>query len=124
MKLSVGTDIMHINRIKNACQEFDDPFILGTFTAEERVQAEIYPDPLIFYASRFSAKEAVCKALDLLNIDFSEIEIISLKSGRPSVILHGATRDHAHDVAGISLSLSYDNEYVVAYATVIKEETS
>ncbi len=57
-----------------------------------------------FLASRFAAKEAIIKATDK-QYNLSKIEIFSYESGKPY-----------SNIEGISISISHEKEYSIAFA--------
>lgn len=120
----IGTDILKIDRIASliAANE-NDPFILKTYTQKELLLIKNRPAPLYSYATRFAGKEAVYKALCSAGneIRLNEIEILETEYGQPYVTLLGKAREFA-DQNGISqvlVSLSYDTDYAIAYASCI-----
>ena len=121
----IGTDILkidHIATILNANPE--DPFFHKTFTKNELELINNRPTPLYSYATRFAGKEAVFKAFGIggNDIRLNEIEILEADNGQPCVTLHGKAKEIA-DEKGISqvlISLSYDTDYAIAYATCLK----
>lgn len=94
--------------------ESNSSFINRVFTENERDIAKKIKVPYNFYATRFAAKEAIIKATDGL-FDFNEIEIIKGINGKP------VPRIINHNEYVISLSLSYDNDYAMAYCIVNKK---
>lgn len=120
MILGVGTDILNIDRIKSTLKNPEDPFIRKTFTLKEQEEASNRYNRELYYATRFAGKEAVLKALSLDPdiINFSEIEILSKKSGQPYVTLYGRTARYArrNGIKTIMVSISYDTDYVAAFA--------
>jgi holo-[acyl-carrier protein] synthase len=62
------------------------------FTAGERAYAAGQADPTPSLAARFAAKEAVMKALGvgLGAFPFTDVEVVRLDGGAPSLHVHGA----------------------------------
>lgn len=116
----IGTDILEIAKITTMGTDYNDPFFLKTFTKSERDQAAARPDPGVFFATRFAAKEAVfkCFGMDGNRIRLDDIEIITDESGAPGVNLHGMLKKTAENfkITKINLSLSWDGTYAVAFA--------
>ena len=83
------------------------------------------PIPLNSFATRFSGKEAVFKALNLHGdaIRLNEIEILENENGQPTVALYGNAKRLADEkgITQIFISLSYDTDYAVAYAAAVCE---
>jgi phosphopantetheine--protein transferase-like protein len=119
MVLGVGTDILGIQRIRDILEDESDPFVLKVFTPGEREQAAENPDPVCYFATRFSGKEAVFKCFGIHgNIRLSEIEILDGETGQPQVTLSGELSGIAakKGVRNVQISLSYDTDYAVAFA--------
>lgn len=120
MVLGVGTDILKIDRLRETSLRPGDSFLLATYTRGEIAQAAARADPFSYYATRFSGKEAVFKALgiDGERVRLCEIEILSDDNGRPCVTLHGSVRDAAYQrgVGEVLVSLSYDGGFAQAFA--------
>ncbi len=123
MIIQIGTDIVEIEKLKYTVETeppASDPFIRRTFTAEEIRLALTRPSPLSFFATRFAGKEAVFKALNITGEDvrLSDIEILSEENGRPYVRLYGSAKETADrlGVTKVHLSLSYEDNYAVAFA--------
>ncbi len=119
MIFGIGTDILRIERIRAACADPQDPFLVRTFTEAERKAAAERALPLYFYATRFAGKEAVFKALRISpdEVDLSEIEILCDENGAPFVTLHGKLRNFARERGiGLHISLSYESEEALAFA--------
>jgi phosphopantetheine--protein transferase-like protein len=121
----IGTDILKIDHIATIFNvNPDDAFFYKTFTKNELTLINNRSNPLYSYATRFAGKEAVFKSLGIggNDIRLDEIEILELENGQPCVILLGRAREIA-DKKGISqvlISLSYDTDYAIAYATSLK----
>ena len=117
----IGTDILKVDRIKDIINE--NPSVQKRiFTNNEIEEAssrkvrEIY-----YYATRFAAKEAVYKSLNVpldSKSDLYEIEILNEENGRPYVILHGNIKEISKisGIISIDISISYEEEYVIATA--------
>ena len=85
----VGADIVEVDRIRKLIDKYDLKFLTKIFSSEEIDYCKSRRDPSIHFAGRFSAKEAVKKALsgEYANMlfKFNEINIINDKNGRPSI---------------------------------------
>lgn len=115
--MNIGTDILYIPRLKKIITTYPS-FIKKVYTKKEVIQASRYKDPLLFYATRFASKEAIIKATNG-KYDFSEIEILKSSDGKPiDKIIN-------NDNINIELSISYDNDYVIAFCiTTMPNESS
>ncbi len=127
MIIGLGSDLCDIRRIEKSLDRFGERFSTRIFSAEERARAERRPHSrAATYAKRFAAKEACAKALGTgfrRGVFFSDLRVINLPSGQPTLALHGgalarlAAITPAGHVARIALSLT--DEYPYAYANVI-----
>lgn len=110
--MAVGVDIEDIERFKDKPQEF----IERVFTPVEIEYCMKYSKPESHFAVRFCAKEAVIKALtalDITNVNLSEIEIFHNENKCPQVrILKQLDKDIKFE-----LSLSHDRTKAVAFVT-------
>lgn len=101
----------------------DDPFFFKTFTQNERLLIHSRPIPLYSYCTRFAGKEAVFKCFGVHGnlIRLNEIEILENEFGQPQVTLLGEAKSIADqkNISRILISLSYDTDYAIAYATAI-----
>ena len=73
-------------------------------------------------ASKYSAKEAVSKAIGTgfsEGIRFKDIEILNLKNGRPVVVLHGNAKKKINNLISSSVSISDEKDLVITIATFI-----
>jgi holo-[acyl-carrier protein] synthase len=72
-------------------------------------------------AARFAAKEALAKALgDPKLLSWSEIEIVKDELGKPSIQLHGETKERvvALGISAIHLSLTHEQELASAFVVL------
>lgn len=93
MILGVGTDLVDIRRIEKVLSRFGQSFTGRVFTAGEKAFCEGRGEnrKAAAYALRFAAKEACSKALGtgMNNLNWRDIEVRSLPSGKPAVVLSG-----------------------------------
>ena len=93
MKYYCGTDIIEVERVKDAILNTHQ-FKEKIFTSSEILYAESKNDVAKFesYAGRFAAKEAIYKSLSLIypHLSLNKIEILNDTSNfnRPYVIIH------------------------------------
>lgn len=119
----VGVDV----ELTSAINIDNETFLERNFTVAERDYCFARPDPQASFAGRWSAKEAVFKALSSYDdtvqskgagAPLSEIEVVAKDAGAPEVVLHGDAKVAA-DAAGISsvtVSISHSGAYSVAVA--------
>lgn len=116
-----GTDIVKIDRVKEAIENLGEKFLKRVYTEEEISYCESrrmcrYES----YAARFAAKEAVYKAISPTNYQegvFTEVEVLKEENGRPYIVLHGGLRDIAGNKK-IDISISHEKDFAIAYAIV------
>jgi len=119
-----GIDIVETSRIQELVEQSGKQFEMECFTATERSTPALGAKRIEYLAGRFAAKEAVIKALGMgrnQGISWLDIEIQRLKSGEPSVVLHGKCQDIAEQL-GITkwlLSISHTSSYAAASAIAL-----
>jgi holo-[acyl-carrier protein] synthase len=114
----IGIDIIEIDRIKEAVENYGESFLNKVFTEKElkycrNRKALKYPE----LAVRFAAKEAYAKALGTgiagfarnnHGIKWKDMEIVNNSHGKPLLSVKGQLYDKAH------VSLSHSRDYAVA----------
>ena len=118
MGVSVGTDLIEIERIRRSLARYER-FRERCFTAAERAYCDSRPNPAESYAGRFAGKEAVGKALGFgvaRAFAWQEIEIVGRP--KPAVKLSGrlAARAAAIGAAAVDLSMTHSRELAQAVA--------
>ena len=125
MKISCGTDIIEISRIKESIEKSGTAFINRIFTESEIAYCESKgKQKYQHYAARFSAKEAAFKAISgILNnkyeLDWKDYEIVCDNKGKPHINIKGINME---DIENIDISLSHCKEYATANVTVLYKE--
>ena len=120
----IGTDIVNIDRIKNSLKKKE--FVNRIFNEKEILKCKRINKSINCYAKRFAAKEAFSKALGTGisdGINFNEIVILNKKSGKPYINIIGQTKKilkkrFKKKKSKISLSLSDEKQYAVAFVTI------
>jgi holo-[acyl-carrier protein] synthase len=121
MALSVGVDLIELDRIQRAIARHGPRFLTRIYTPEEVAR---YADRLPELAARFAAKEAVSKALGVgLNhissqgIGWQEVEVLPDPCGKPILFLSGRARQLAEEqnLHQWSISLSHGRDHAVAF---------
>jgi holo-[acyl-carrier protein] synthase len=114
--LSVGVDIIEIERIARAIERWGERFLQHVYTEPEvRFCRGRVPE----LAVRFAAKEAISKALGtgLYGIGWTEMEVLPDRRGKPLVTLHGRALAQAEGL-GLSewaISLSHSDGQAIAF---------
>ena len=122
----IGTDIVSVDRIKNSIKK--KYFINRIFNKKEIFKCNKIKNSFNCYAKRYAAKEAFSKALGTgisNGINFNEIIILNKKTGKPYISLIGQTKRTLNKrfkskKTKISLSLSDEKKYAVAFVTITK----
>jgi holo-[acyl-carrier protein] synthase len=127
MKVTCGTDIVKVSRIRDSIEKIGIEFIKRVYSDEEATYCESKKlAKYQSYAARFAAKEAVYKAISPNKSGFTswkDIEVLKEENGKPYIILHGGLKDIAkeNNITKIEISLSHDEDYAIANAIVEKE---
>ncbi len=120
----IGTDIANIDRIKKSIKKKN--FINRLFSKNEIKKCNNVTKKANCYAKRFAAKEAFSKALGTgisKGINFKEIIVFNIKTGKPSIRLLGETKKRVNKIFknkrfNIFLSLSDDRPFAVATVVI------
>jgi holo-[acyl-carrier protein] synthase len=120
MILGIGTDIIEVERVKNAMNK--PGFKQKVFTEREIA----YCDKAVNaqnYAARGAAKEAFFKALGTGwrdQMEITDVEIINNESGKPEIILYGKVLRVFTAMGGkkIHVSLSHIKDTAIAYVII------
>ena len=121
MKITCGTDIIEIERIKRAIERLQDKFVNKIFTEKEIEYCEKHGNQKFeHYAARFAAKEAIFKAISnqVKNVNWTKIEIVNLENGKPVVNLTEAVEN----LENIEISISHCRSYACANAIAIYKD--
>ena len=94
VNIAVGIDIIEVERIRKVYEKHGERFLARVFTQNEIQQCR---GKITRLAGRFAAKEAISKALGtgMRGVKWREMEIVQLRSGRPSVRLHGFAKQRS-----------------------------
>ena len=114
--LSVGVDIIEIERIRRAISRWDERFLNRVYTHAELVFCRGRVPEL---AVRFAGKEAISKALGtgLFGVSWREMEVLADARGKPLVHLSGRAADRAAQLglADFAISFSHSRDYALAF---------
>ena len=115
--LSIGVDIIEVERIESAIKQWDKHFLNRIYTEAER---KICQGRIPALAARFAGKEAVMKVLGTgtKGVGWQEIEILADGNGKPLVKLHGHAKNKAKqlNLNEFSASLSDTKQHAIAVA--------
>ena len=120
----IGTDVVNINRIKRSLKNKN--FIWRLFNKNEIKKCSSQINKANCYAKRFAAKEAFSKAIGTgisRGINFDEIIVYNIKSGKPGIKILGNTKKIVNKILNkkkinIFLSLSDDKPFAVATVVI------
>jgi holo-[acyl-carrier protein] synthase len=119
--LSVGVDLVELDRVRRIATRYEDRFLVRIYTARELA---LYRDRVPELAVRFAAKEAVSKALGVglnhlsaLGIGWHDVEVLPDSLGKPLVCLSGRAQALAEEQELLewAISLSHSRDYAVAF---------
>ena len=126
MIIGLGHDVCDARRIKKTLDRFGGRFLERIFTASERERCSKQTRCAECFARRFSAKEALAKALGTgfrRGVYWRDIGVINLPGGKPALCLTGGALDRLDELvpAGmrVNLELSLTDDRELAHAIVI-----
>lgn len=119
MRISCGTDIIEIERVKQSIQKYEEKFKNNIYTKMEVEYCESHKTQKYqHYAARFAAKEAIFKAISKkLSSKYlwTDFEILNTDHGKPEVFL----KIEIPEIESIDISLSHCKEYATAMVVVL-----
>lgn len=120
MKITCGTDIIEIDRIKKSVDDENKKFVNEIYSENEIEYCESKKNVKYqHYAARFAAKEAIFKAIsnnleNKFELTWKDVEVINNKEGRPIVrFLNKVPKN----LENIDISISHCKEFAVAMVT-------
>ena len=121
VNIAVGIDIIEVGRVQKVFERHGERFLQRVFTEAEVRQCRGKATRL---AGRFAAKEAISKALGtgIHGVAWREMEVVQLRSGRPTVRLHGNAKRRA-EMLGLSafdVSIADLKEFSIAIAVAVQ----
>ena len=117
MIIGIGTDLVEIKRIDQACAKQGDRFIQRVLTEEESAVYQAFTSSqrqAEFLAGRWAAKEACAKAWGTgicKELSFQDMAILSNKSGQPQLFCLKIPY-------AIHLSITHTAHYASAYVVI------
>jgi len=123
MIVGIGSDIVSVQRIREAAERHGRRFLDRIFTADELAYGRGKAREFEHLAARFAAKEALAKALGTGVSDgilLSDAEVRNNADGKPEMVLRGRACEAADalGVRRIHLSLSHADVYAVAFVVL------
>ncbi len=125
--IGIGTDITECLRIAQMIERHGELFINRVYTPHEIQFCQSRKHATQHFAGRWSAKEALLKALGTgwrRGISWRDVEVISDGGEPPTVQLHGEASNVANHL-GIDLmmiSISHSRSHATAYALAVGQE--
>jgi len=122
----IGTDITECDRIDRMIKAHGQTFLHRVYTPGEIDYCNKRKQAIQHFTGRWSAKEAVLKALGtgwISGIAWRDIEILNEISGKPKIFLHAGTLDIANQfgIRDIQITISHCNTHAVAFAIAISD---
>jgi holo-[acyl-carrier protein] synthase len=126
--LGLGTDIVEIVRIGEMIERHGELFLERVYTEKEVAYCQKRASSYQHFAGRWAAKEAVLKALGTgwaKGISWRDIEVVTLPSGQPRVLVHGAVQELSEQagITGYLLSISHCRSHATATAVALGADT-
>jgi len=120
MIVGTGVDLAEVPRIRASIERFGARFVGRVYTPDEIAYVERKANKYERYAARFAAKEAGMKAIGTgwrLGVRWQDFEVANLRSGKPTLRLHGVAARVAEKlgVRNIALSLTHTKELGMAH---------
>ena len=118
----IGVDIIEIDRVRQAIEDYGDKFLKKVFTKKEIAYCKTnqqyrYPE----LAVRFAAKEAYSKALGIgvkglgrgkKGLDWLDVEVVNNELGKPHISANSQILERVH------VSLSHNHTTAVAQVVI------
>jgi holo-[acyl-carrier protein] synthase len=118
--VGTGVDLAEVHRIRASVERFGPRFVERIFTPREIAYVERKANRFERYAARFAAKEAGMKAIGTgwrRGVRWQDFEVANLRTGKPTLLLHGVAAEFAArlGVKNVSLSLTHTAQYGMAH---------
>ena len=129
MIVSIGIDLVRIDRLQSIAQRWENRFLARVYTRSERDACFARATPFPALAGRFALKEAVLKALGTgwsAGISWLDIEISTDTAGKPMIHASGTVKTllESKQVSTIHASTSHDAHYAIGQVILTKHEHS
>ena len=122
VNVAVGIDIIEVERVRRVYKRHGERFLARVYTELEVRQCR---GKVARLAGRFAAKEAISKALGtgLHGVAWREMEILQLRSGRPSVRLYGNAKRRAEQLGLTAFDVSMADLAQLSIAIAVAVQT-
>ena len=124
MIYGIGTDIVHINRMRENLDKYGDKFARRILTEAEFNEFEAKHDKAAFLAKRFAAKEATSKAMGTgfsRGLSLHHIGVEHDDAGKPILAFLDVAEKFLKEnkIKQTHLSLADERDYAVAFVTLV-----
>jgi len=125
MIFGIGTDLVHIPRMQELLDKHNDKIAQRILSDAEFSEFQQATNKAAFLAKRFAAKEATAKALGTgfrNGLSLRHIEVVNNEIGKPELSFHqqGQILIKQHNIGRSLLSLSDEQDYALAFVTLIE----
>lgn len=119
MIVGIGTDLIEIERVKNACKK--SGFLEKCYSEKE---IDVFSGKPAELAGNFCVKEAVAKSFGtgFRGFELIDIEVLRDELGKPFVNLYGGAEKKARELGINRIHVSITNVEEYAQAFVVSEE--
>ncbi len=121
VNVAVGVDIIEVERVRKVYEHHGERFLQRVFTEMEIRQCR---GKITRLAGRFAAKEAISKALGtgLHGVAWREMEVVQLRSGRPTVRLYSNAKQRAEllGLTAFDVSIADLQTFSIAIAVALQ----
>ncbi len=118
--ICIGNDIVNVLRIESIIDKYGKIFLKKIFSKKEITYCSSKKNPNIHFSGKFSAKEAVIKAIGHFDpsckIFFKDIEILNDENSRPFVNL----KKDSLESLNVKITISHTDEYASSFALIQK----
>lgn len=123
MIYGIGTDIVHIKRMRDNLDKYEDKFARRILTDSEFIEFENKNDKAAFLAKRFAAKEATVKAMGTgfsQGLSLHHIGVGHDDAGKPVLEFLDVAEKFIQEkkIIQAHLSLADERDYAVAFVTL------
>ena len=124
MIFGIGTDIVHINRMRDCLEKYGDKFARRILTEREFFEFTDKQNKPAFLAKRFAAKEATAKAMGTgfsQGLSLHHIGVEHDEAGKPILEFLDVADKFLKDnkIKQMHLSLADERDYAVAFVTLV-----
>ena len=123
MIFGIGTDIVHVKRMRENLDKYGDKFAQRILTNAEFAEFKEKSNQDAFLAKRFAAKEATAKAMGTgfsQGLSLHHIGVSHDAAGKPNIEFFDVAEKFIQDnkIIQAHLSLADERDYAVAFVTL------